>query len=174
MKKTVMVLIALCVSQVSYADIQSSSQSHYVLKHEAYSELPPEEVWKKLITPSSWWHPDHTYSGDSENISFDAQAGGLWREDWQGNSVLHGEVLLVNKNKTLRLNAPFGPLQALGVNTVWTISLTATGSGTTIRFDEVCNGTPHSNLGDIAKAVDFVKEQTIQRLAESEKHSADR
>lgn len=149
----------------AHADIVESSDSHYVLRHEATSPLAPDALWARLVVPSSWWHPDHTYSGDAGNLALDPRAGGLWREAWEGGSVVHGSVLYVDEGRTLRLYAPFGPLQGLGVYTVWTITISPEGDGSKVVFDEISTGAPSADLDELAKAVDFVKTEAITRLA---------
>jgi hypothetical protein len=163
----IIALFLLCVSNSSSADVIASAPDHYTLKQEATSSLSPNQVWEKLIRPDTWWHPDHTCSGKPENLSLQAKAGGLWREDWAGSSVIHGSVLLAIQGKQLRLNAPFGPLQELGVNVVWTITISAHNGGSKIVFDEIANGTKASKLETIAPAVDFVKTEAIKRLTEN-------
>ncbi len=169
MKVVSVLLVTICAALcgIAQAKIISSSESHYVLQHEATSVLPPEKLWLRLIEPSEWWDPDHTYSGDSKNLILDAQAGGIWRESWDGNSVVHGTVLNVKTNELLRLDAPFGPLQALAVNTVWTITIEAHVDGSIVTFDEVANGGAESGLSELAKAVDFVKGEALSRLVDT-------
>jgi uncharacterized protein YndB with AHSA1/START domain len=148
------------------ADVVTATPDHFTLKLEAETELSPEEVWARLIDPPSWWLPDHTYSGDSANLSIDPVAGGLWQENWDGGSVWHGSVLRAEPGKVLVLNAPFGPLQGLAVNSVWTISLDAQeDGGTKITFDHVTNGSSASGLDGLAPAVDFVKSEALNSLA---------
>ena len=148
------------------AEVVTSAPDHFTLKLEAKSELSVGETWARLIEPSEWWQPDHTYSGDANNLSLDPQAGGLWREDWEDGSVWHGTVLQAQPEQTLVLSAPFGPLQGLAVTSVWTISLAPIeGGGTQITFDHVTNGTAASGLDALAPAVDFVKQQAIESLA---------
>lgn len=91
--------------------------------------------------------------------------GGLWQETWPGGSVVHGTVLYIKKGEVLRLNAPFGPLQEMAVTDIWTITLTPYNEGAKIVFDEVVNGSSESDLIEMAKAVDFVKQDAIERLA---------
>lgn len=157
---------ALCLIAAggAAADIVEATPERYVLRQEASSVLAADALWARLIKPASWWHPDHTYSGDAANLSLEATAGGLWREDWQGGSVLHGQVLLVLDGSTLKLDAPFGPLQDLAVTVVWTISVTPEGGGSRVVFDEIANGTAASKLDTLAPAVDFVKTEAIRRL----------
>lgn len=159
----------LLVSWPLQAKIISSTAEHYVLQHQAESSLPPQALWQRLVQPSQWWHPDHTYSGDAQNLTLELHAGGLWREDWEGNSVLHGSVLNVVNGTLLRLDAPFGPLQELAVKTVWTISIKpvekeAPEKGSIVTFDEIANGSAISGLDELAKAVDYVKGEAIKRL----------
>lgn len=155
---------SLLFAPSALADIVKTSADHYTLKHEATSEMTPDLLWARLIKPEVWWHPEHSYSGVAANLSLDATAGGLWREDWADGSVAHGQILSVQTGKQLRLNAPFGPLQGLGVNVVWTITITPDGEGSKVIFDEVANGTPESGLDALAPAVDFVKGEAIKRL----------
>ena len=165
-------LIALCgLSTVAQADIVKATPSHFTLKHEGHSELTPDDLWARLIDPASWWHPDHSYSGKAGNFSLDLQAGGLWLESWDGGSVAHGQVLYVKDGKELRLNAPFGPLQEMAVQAIWTITLTPHGGGTKVVFDEVVNGSSESGLEDMAVAVDFVKTEAMKRLISGEDFS---
>ncbi len=147
------------------ADVVSSSDAHFALRHEHDSTFSPEELWQRLISPSSWWHPGHTYSGDAANLSLKAEAGGLWLEVWSGGSVQHGRVLLVQTGKVLRLEAPFGPLQSVGAYVVWTITIEQAESGSRVVFEESAIGPKGAQLGKLAVAVDGVKSEAIQRLA---------
>lgn len=166
----IFIFVAWLCAETTRAEVISSSPSHYVLKHTSTSMMPPNLVWQRLIKPNEWWHPDHTYSGSSDNLSLDLQAGGLWREDWDSGSVLHGQILMFQKEKTLVINAPFGPLQGMGVNVIWTISLSSNIEenkigGTQITFSEIANGNDTSKLNEVAPSVDFVKQQAIERLS---------
>lgn len=159
---------AALVGLPASAEVVAATADHYMLRHEAVSPQSVEETWERLIQPDTWWHPDHTYSGNAEHLWLNPNAGGLWMESWDGNAVEHGRVLSILENKMLRLDAPFGPLQGMGVQVVWTITLEAdeTTGGTRIVFEEVANGSSQSGLAQIAPAVDMVKQQAIQRLAD--------
>jgi len=157
---------AICLPFFAHSEVMEASPAHFTLHLAAETELTPDQVWTRLVEPSSWWLPEHTYSGSAENLSLDSQAGGVWREDWDTGSVWHGTVLQAQPGKTLVLSAPFGPLQGLAVNSVWTISLTPTDTGgTEITFDHVTNGTAASKLHELAPAVDYVKSEALKSLA---------
>lgn len=155
----------LLTAPAVHAEIVSSSPTHFVLRNETITRLSAEAAWTRLTDPASWWHPDHTYSGDSANLSLDVSAGGLWREDWDGGSVSHGRVLMVATGKALRMEAPFGPLQGVGAYTIWTITITPADGGAVIVFDEIATGPPTAKLDELAPAVDYVKGEALRRLA---------
>ncbi len=161
---TPFVLATLSATSIANAEIVQSAPDHFTLRHEGYSTLSPDQMWDRLIDPASWWHPDHTYSGKSENLSFDPKAGGLWQENWDKGSVTHGEVLIILDGQKIVMDAPFGPLSELAVQTVWTITLSAHETGTKVVFAEIVNGSLQSDLEDMAKAVDFVKTEAMTRL----------
>lgn len=168
MRKILALAIGLVATTQTHADVVEASGDHYVLKHEGRSTLSPADLWARLIKPETWWHPDHSYSGDAGNLSLEPVAGGLWREEWEDGSVLHGEVLNAVPGKLLRLDAPFGPLQGMGVSVVWTISIKADGTGSLVTFDEIANGSASSKLDALAPAVDGVKGEAMRRLTGTE------
>ena len=162
--KKMLLLALLALPAFAIAEVLSSSTTHFSLSHSAPSTLSTEELWDRLVHPESWWHPDHTYSGDSSNLSLDLKAGGLWQETWGESAIAHGEILLIEPGKTLRLNAPFGPLQGLGAYCIWTISIEPAADGSTVTFTETAVGPPTAKLDELAVAVDYVKTEAIQRL----------
>ena len=169
MKYKALLIAMLALGAPAGAEVIAASPQHYTLKHEASSALPADEMWDRLLAPETWWSSDHTWSGDAANLSLDAQAGGLWREDWEGGSVAHGKVLSVINGKSITLDAPFGPLQSMAVDVVWTISITPEGDGSKVTFDEVANGSAASALDAVAPAVDGVKAEALRRLTSPEK-----
>jgi len=156
---------AICLPLFAHSEVVEASPAHFTLHLAAETELKPDQVWTRLIEPSSWWLSEHTYSGSADHLSLDAQAGGLWREDWEGGSVAHGTVQSLMEGQSLRLDAPFGPLQGMAVTVIWTITIEPDGDGTRVIFDEVATGSSASGLDQIAPAVDRVKAEAIARLA---------
>ncbi len=164
MKKYIAALIlTLTGAQIAGAGVIKSSPDHFTLKQEATSELSPEELWDKLLEPSLWWH--HSYSGDVQNMSLDPKINGLWKEEWADGSVIHGRILYISDGKQIRFDAPFGPLQAMAITDVWTITIAPDGeTGSIVTFDEVANGSSESGLDKLADVVDQVKTEAILRL----------
>jgi len=150
------------------AEVLDSAPGQYRLRQEGFSEMPREQLWERLLEPAEWWSPAHTYSGDSGNLSLDASVGGYWKEAWEGGVVAHGRVILLQAPQTLRLEAPFGPLQGVGAYTVWTISLEPEQGGTRVLFEETAVAPASAKLDALAPAVDAVKTEAMRRLVRRE------
>ncbi len=163
LRKLIAALIALGGVNLSNAEVLKSGADHFSLKQEAVSELPPEDLWKKLISPPLWWH--HSYSGNVQNMSLDLKVDGLWKEEWGEGSVIHGRVLYIKDEEQLRLDAPFGPLQAMAVRDVWTITIAPhSDGGSIVTFEEIAIGSSDSGLDKLAPVVDQVKTEALMRL----------
>lgn len=124
---------------------------------------PPERVWAALGRPAAWWNPSPTWSGSADNLSMEVRAGGCFCERLaNGGSVLHGTVLLVRPNETLRLLAALGPMQEVGATGALTWTLTPSGGGTRVVFSYTVAGVP--NGAQLAPVVDRVLVEQLQRL----------
>lgn len=162
-------IVSFFIGAPAYAEIKQSAADHFVLRHEARKELAPAEIWQRLIDPASWWEDAHSFSGEADNLSLELKPGGFWREDWEEGFVIHGTLISLREGSQLRFDAPFGPLQAMGVRDIWTITIRPleNGTGSLVIFDEVAMGASFQNLDKIAPAVDRVKQEALESLVRS-------
>jgi len=125
----------------------------------------PADAWRALTQLPRWWSNDHTYSGQATSLSLDVQAGGCWCERWgDGNSVAHGQVVLVQPGRTLRVYANLGPLQELPVNGVLTFTIAMQETKTILRMTYRVSGPPDVGMEKLAPLVDHVMGQQFKRL----------
>jgi len=125
----------------------------------------PAQAWQAIVQLPRWWSSEHTYSGQASNLSLDAQAGGCWCERWgDGNSVQHGQVVLLQPGRTLRLFANLGPLQELPVNGVLTLTIATQETKTILRMTYRVGSPPDVGLDKLAPVVDQVIGQQFKRL----------
>jgi hypothetical protein len=164
MKKLILAAAIASLPLGALGEVTASGDDYFSLRQDGLSPLPPAALWQRLVQPGSWWSPAHSYSGDAQNLSLDLRVGGYWQESWEGGAVAHGRVILLQPEKMLRLEAPFGPLQGLGTYSVWTITLSAERGGTRVVFEETSMGVPGSALDKLAPAVDAVKTEAMKRL----------
>lgn len=157
---------ALALSGSANAEVKRSAPDGFAIECRAEVGLSLADAWKRLVRIESWWSSAHTYSGDASNLRLAAKAGGAWREVWKGGEVEHGRVLMVMPPKTLRLDAPLGPLQEMGVSAVLTIQLTGLASGKTgAVFSYRVSGAAGLGLDALAPAIDAVTCEQASRFA---------
>jgi uncharacterized protein YndB with AHSA1/START domain len=147
------------------ADASGVSASGFVSTFREELNVAPEVAWKAIVQLPRWWSPKHSYSGVAGNMSLDLQAGGCWCERWgEGHSVQHGQVLLVQNGRVLRLSAALGPLQDMAVNAVLTVVTSAQEGKVFLRMTYRVAGSPEANLDKLAPVVDKVIGEQFARL----------
>lgn len=116
----------------------------------------PDAAYKAVVNVAAWWNKDHTYSGDSGQMSIAATPGGCFCEKLPGGGVQHGTVALAWPGQTLRIIGSLGPLQEMGVAGAMTWQFDTDPSGTRITFTYVVGGNPTMPFEKLAPLVDSV------------------
>ncbi len=147
------------------AEVRSAAATEFVLHHEAIVKAPPAQAYRLAVQVGKWWSGAHSYPGDAKNLRLDARAGGCWCENWGDNSVAHGRVLAARLSQMLRVDAPLGPLQAMPVQAILTISFKPVAGGTRLAFDYTVAGPASLSLDKLAPIVDGVIGEQFTRLA---------
>ena len=159
-------LTALLASAVpARAETSNISASGFVSSFREEVKATPDAAWKAIVQLPRWWNDRHTYSGHAANMSLEATAGGCWCERWgEGQSVQHGQVLLVQPGRVLRLSAALGPLQELAVQGVLTIVAGVSEGKTMLRMTYRVGGSADAGLDKMAAPVDQVMAEQYKRL----------
>jgi uncharacterized protein YndB with AHSA1/START domain len=156
---------ALALVAPARADTGNVSPTGFVSSFREEVKATPDDVWKAVLQLPRWWSGQHTYSGQASNLSLDAQAGGCWCERWgDGQSVQHGQVVLVQPGRVIRMFASLGPLQELAVQGVLTIVTSAQDGKTLLRMTYRVSGDASAGLEKLAPAVDQVIGAQYRRL----------
>ena len=160
------VLGALSVAGAAQAEIVSAGPNGFNLRHIAETpNVAPPVIWAALADVSKWWDPEHTYSGDSRNLSIDPVPGGCFCERLgMYAGVQHLEVVFAQPPKTLRLVGALGPLQEFGVSGSMTWALEAAGGGSRLTVTYNVGGAADRPLSDWAPIVDEVLGSQAKRL----------
>ena len=170
MKPTLRCLLRCCALLVplagsTWADTGNVTPSGFISIFRDEVKTSPALLWQALVQLPRWWSAEHTYSGQASNLSLDAQAGGCWCERWgNGSSVQHGQVVLVQPERTLRVHANLGPLQELPVSGVLTFTIAMQETRTILRLTYRVSGAPDAGLDKLAPLVDQVIGQQFRRL----------
>lgn len=165
----------LACSAPAVAELTRTGEDGFVSRHEVVVEATPKEVWLALISPADWWREEHTWSGDSKNLSLTPKAGGCFCEtipevDEPGRftlegSVEHMRVVQAYPETALRMVGNLGPLQSEPVNAVLTVTITKVDKGTRIVWEYNVGGPMRYEVPVIAKAVDGVMGVQVAALA---------
>ncbi len=170
-------MLAMATAVPAQAEVVSAAPDAFVVRHTVAVTADRRTAWLALITPSKWWTPAHTFSGDSGNLSLMPKADGCFCEvvpakesaavvGLQG-SVEHMRVILALPDQALRMQGGLGPLQSEPVNAVLTITLSPVDGrdGTRITFEYAVGGYMRFESPAIATLVDQVVGAQIAGLA---------
>jgi uncharacterized protein YndB with AHSA1/START domain len=153
----------------AWAEVASATPNGFLLQAEAEVATTPERAWRAVGQIGRWWNGAHTYSGEGRRMQIDLRAGGCWCERWgDGQSVEHGRVVLVMEHegvRTLRVNAPLGPLQEMAVNGALTFTVAPHANGAKITMTYRVSGDPALGLDQMAPLVDGVLVEQFGRLS---------
>ena len=144
------------------AEVVSQTADGFTLRYQVALETTPEDIWASLGRIGDWWEDAHTYSGEAANMSIELKPGGCFCEALSGGGVKHGEVVMAWPERTLRLNAALGPLQATDPAAVLTFDWATEGAGQTLTATYVVSG---PGLGAFAGGVDGVLKTQFDNLA---------
>lgn len=163
---TGILFFAMFVTAVATAETESQDPGGFSLRLEAMILAPPEEVYSAIVDKIAlWWHPTHTFSGNSSNLYIEDRAQGCFCERLNnGGSVRHMEVVFAAPGKLLRMEGGLGPLQSLGVNGSLSWHLHPQEGGTRLEIRYNVGGYLSDGLDAWAKPVDSVLEEQLGRL----------
>lgn len=97
-----------------------------------------------------------------KNMSLQLKAGGCFCEAWNGNSVMHAQVILAQPGSVLRMQGGFGPLQDMAVIGVLTFKLEKADAGTKVRMIYRVSGNASHKLDSLAAIVDRVLGEQLE------------
>lgn len=146
------------------AAVVESGANGFAIEETAHIAASPDAVYATLIHPETWWNADHTFSGNSANLSMDAKAGGCFCETWKDGSVRHATVVFAQPGKALRLRGPFGPFQGQGVASALTFTLKPDGTGTAFKLEDIVGGYMKGGFAKWPEAADGMLTDLVAHL----------
>lgn len=171
--------LAVVASAPARAEVTTRTDAGFVVRVTAEVAASPADAWKAFTTPSLWWNPQHTFSGESVNLAMDPSANGCFCEKLpvpkgapatqKPGSVMHMRVVYAEPYRALRLVGGLGPLQSEAVNGTMTVTFKPVdGSGgktTRILWEYVVGGFMRYKTETISGAVDKVLTEQIAGLS---------
>ena len=148
------------------AEVLDSSSSGFTVKSTIPIQAAPDAVYRALIRDvGQWWDPEHTYSGDSHNLSIEEKPMGCFCEKLPNQGgVRHMEVVRLVPGKTMVLSGALGPLQSMAVAANMTIQIAPAGNGAKLEVTYAVTGYAPAGLNTLAAPVGEVLNQQFTRL----------
>lgn len=150
------------------AEVAAQSREGFVVTHELMLEGTPARAFDALTGEvNAWWDADHSYSGEADNLSLDARAGGCFCEQLaNGGSVEHMRVVFASPGKLLRMVGGLGPLQGMGASGAMEFALSPEGDDRArLQFRYTVGGFVPDGLAPLAEPVNGVLGGQLGRLA---------
>lgn len=162
----VLVLVLAARAALPAAAVVQVAPTGFLVRQEATIAAAPASVYQALVGQvGSWWNGQHTYSGDSANLSIDARPGGCFCERLaDGGGIEHMRVVYVAPPATVRMTGALGPLQQSGVSGALTWKLSTSGAGTKLELTYSVGGFMEAGFDKMGPAVDGVLADQLQRL----------
>jgi uncharacterized protein YndB with AHSA1/START domain len=159
-------LVLAVAARGASASVVEVTASGFLVKNEVTIRASPEKVYATLMHEvGRWWNPEHTYSGDSHNLSIDERAGGCFCERLApGGAAEHMRMVYIQPNKVVRMAGALGPLQGSGLAGSLTWKLIEVSGITTVQLSYSVGGYMQGGFEKMAPAVDEVLNEQIQRL----------
>jgi uncharacterized protein YndB with AHSA1/START domain len=147
----------------AHAEVTDRSAAGFEIKETATISATPGKVWDLLLRPARWWSPDHTWSHDAKNLSFDGS--GCFCETLKRGAVRHMTIVYSDGATQLRLFGAMGPMQFTGASGHWVTMLKANGAGTDVTMTYDVGGYAKGGLAETyAAPVDKVLGEQLARL----------
>ena len=147
------------------AAVLQSAADGFLIEHAYRITATPAAAWQVLVHPEHWWPREHTWSGNTANLSLLPEAGGCFCERWSDGGTEHARVIHVRTNQLLRLEGALGPMQEMAVTGVLTIRLTSDDGGTEAKVTYRVSGDLSHKLAELAPVVDKVLGQQFGGFA---------
>lgn len=173
-------LLAICglgvLPATASANVAQVGSNGFAVRHIVQVSASVEETWAVLLKPSVWWGSQHTWSGESANLTLDARPGGCFCEVLPNKAspkaapiggVEHMRVIYVERPRALRLVGALGPLQADATTATLTIQLKpGEKGGTQVLLEYVVGGYSRTPFDKLAPMIDSVLGEQVHRLSE--------
>ena len=159
--------VALLASMPASAAVVQSGPNGFVVRHSVNLVIPPEQAYAAIGELPRWWDKDHTYSGDSANLSMSLKAGGCFCERLEkGGGIEHMHVTLVQPGERVVMTGALGPLLYEGVSGVMDLKIEKIAGGAKVTMDYRAAGFANGNAATLAPLVDKVLAEQIRHYRE--------
>ena len=156
--------MGLVAAAPASAEVLGSGPNGFVLRHSVQLVVPADRAYAAIGEMPRWWSKDHTYSGDSANLSLTLRPGGCFCETLgKGGGIEHMRVTLVQPGERLVMSGALGPLLYEGVAGVMDFKVESVAGGSRVTMGYRAAGFAKGGAEKLAPLVDKVLGEQLGR-----------
>lgn len=163
--KWIVATLVLAAAAPASAEVVASGANGFHLRHEVQLVAPQDRAYAAFGQIGSWWGKDHSYSGDSANMSLSVVPGGCFCEriPGSGGGIEHMRVAFVDPGKRIVLTGSLGPLLYEATAGVMDVKFERIAGGSRVTMDYKVAGFANGGAEAMAPQVDSVLGQQMTR-----------
>jgi hypothetical protein len=159
--------VSLLFATPASAEVVSANANGFHVRQSMQLVVPPELAYDAFGRVGSWWDKEHTYSGDSSNMSLTLSRGGCFCEQLKnGGGIEHLHVSYVDPGKRLLLTGSLGPLLFDATAGSMDVKFDKIAGGTKVTMDYKVAGFANGGAEKLAPLVDSVLGEQFKRYRE--------
>jgi len=164
----ILAIATLALAAPAAAEVVSSSANGFEVRETVPLVVPPDVAYAAFANIADWWDPQHTYSGDSANLSLVLNPGGCFCEriPKTGGGIEHLRVAYVEPGKHIVLTGALGPLLYEAVTGVMEVQVKTIAGGSQVTLDYKASGFAKGGAEKLASAVDQMLAAQLKRYRE--------
>jgi hypothetical protein len=163
--RALILLLALFASAPAAAEVVSAGPNGFHIRHSVQLVVPQQDAFAAFGNISGWWDDEHTYSGDSANMSLSLRPGGCFCEHLpSGGGVEHMRVAYVAPGERAVLTGSLGPLLYEATAGVMDVQAERIAGGSRLTVDYKVAGFANGGAEKLAPLVDQVLGEQVKRL----------
>jgi len=146
------------------AEVLSSNANGLHVRETIQVVVPTDRAYAAFARLPQWWNKDHTYSGDSANLSLALTMSGCFCEKLKsGGGVEHMRVAYIDPGKRVVLTGSLGPLLYQATSGVMDVQFERIAGGTKVTMDYRAAGFAEGGAEKLAPLVDSVLADQMTR-----------
>ena len=162
--KAIAAIGLLCCATPAASEVVKASPNGFEVRHTVNLVIPPEAAFAAFANLGGWWGKDHTYSGNSANLSLSLRPGGCFCERFpDGGGIEHLRVTYVEPGKRLVLTGSLGPLLYEATAGVMDVRVKSIAGGSQLTLNYRAAGFANGGAEKLAPLVDGVLGDQIRR-----------
>jgi hypothetical protein len=157
--------VALFAATPAAAEVVSAGPNGLEVRHSVNLVIPQAKAYAAFSEIQNWWSKDHTYSGNSANLSLQLKPGGCFCERLDnGGGIEHLRVTYVQPDERVVMTGSLGPLLYEATAGVMDVKVERIAGGSRITMDYRAAGFAKGGAAELAPIVDKVLGDQMKRL----------